>query len=58
MIGFLTGKCQLGLHNVMISVSVEGFKGGDTQIENILCHEVEIRKDLLPVYEQLYRIKS
>ncbi|PWA78725.1 ATG18-like protein [Artemisia annua] len=43
---------------VMRSASVEGFSGGATQIENILCHEVGIRrKDLLPVYEQYNSIK-
>ena len=30
-----------------------------SEIENILCHEVDIRrKDLLPVYEQFNSIKS
>ncbi|PWA79150.1 ATG18-like protein [Artemisia annua] len=44
---------------VMRSASVEGFAGGETRIENILCHEVDIRrKDLLPVYEQFNSIKS
>ncbi|GJT17116.1 hypothetical protein Tco_0875822 [Tanacetum coccineum] len=33
--------------------------GEETQIENILCHEVDIRRmELLPVYEQFNSIKS
>ncbi|GKB77907.1 retrovirus-related pol polyprotein from transposon TNT 1-94, partial [Tanacetum coccineum] len=44
---------------VMKSVSVEGFPGEETQIENFLCHEVDIRRmELLPVYEQFNSIKS
>ncbi|GJY80403.1 autophagy-related protein 18g-like protein [Tanacetum coccineum] len=45
--------------NVMKFVSVEGFPSEETQIENFLCHEVDIRrKELLPVYEQFNSIKS
>ncbi|KAI3678973.1 hypothetical protein L6452_38277 [Arctium lappa] len=42
---------------VMRSVNGEG--GGEAQIENIPCHEVEIRrKDLLPVFDHFNNIKS
>ncbi|KAJ9543088.1 hypothetical protein OSB04_022795 [Centaurea solstitialis] len=44
---------------VMPSVGGEGFAGGEAQIENIPCHEVEIRrKDLLPVFDHFNNIKS
>ncbi|XP_024981378.1 autophagy-related protein 18g isoform X2 [Cynara cardunculus var. scolymus] len=44
---------------VMRSVNGEGFAGGEAQIENIPCHEVEIRrKDLLPVFHHFNNIKS
>ncbi|KAI3506713.1 hypothetical protein L1887_21276 [Cichorium endivia] len=43
----------------MRSVNVEGFGGGEAQIENIPCYEVDIRrKDLLPVLDHFSSIKS
>nr|KAJ0185742.1 hypothetical protein LSAT_V11C900457170 [Lactuca sativa] len=43
----------------MRCVNVEGFGGGEAQIENIPCYEVDIRrKDLLPVLEHFNTIKA
>ncbi|XP_076901145.1 autophagy-related protein 18g-like [Bidens hawaiensis] len=44
---------------VMKSANVEGFANGEALIENIPCHEVDIRrKDLLPVFDHFNSLKS